>query len=219
MATGDQRFVTTSSLPAAVPAGLAVYRLRQVHGSEVVVVGAAAVPGTRAWEDGAGGAVPDADPKVAVGSGSRLVVLTADCAPVALGSPEGIHGAVHVGWRGLVAGVIGRAVDAMTALGAGSVVAGLGPTIHRCCYEFGPHELDAVTRAAGDEVRAVTSDGAPALDLPAGVRAALRDAGVPLVVDVDICTACGGDGFSYRARGDDARQGLFVWNGAPGAVS
>ena len=35
------------------------------------------------------------------GTGSRLAVLTADCAPVALGSPEGVHGAVHVGWRGL----------------------------------------------------------------------------------------------------------------------
>lgn len=215
-ATGDQRTVTAQSLPEPVPAGSSVYRLRQVHGSEVAVVGAAPVPGTTAWATSSDGAVPEADAVVGVGAGSCLVVLTADCAPVALGSPEGVHGAVHVGWRGLVAGVIGRAVDAMTALGASSVVAGLGPTIHHCCYEFGPAELDVAARRAGDEVRAMATSGAPALDLPGGVRAALRRAGVPLVVEVDRCTACGGDGFSYRARGDEARQGVFVWRTAPG---
>jgi copper oxidase (laccase) domain-containing protein len=133
---------------------------------------------------------------------------------VALGSPEGIHGAVHVGWRGLVAGVVDRAVAAMTALGATAVVAGLGPTIHPCCYAFGPDDLDAVAAVAGDGVRSVTKAGTPALDLPAAVRARLAAAGAPVVVDVDVCTACGGDGFSFRARADDARQALFVWRTA-----
>jgi copper oxidase (laccase) domain-containing protein len=133
---------------------------------------------------------------------------------VALGSPEGIHGAVHVGWRGLEAGVIARAVDAMGALGASAVVAGLGPTIHPCCYAFGPTDLDAVAATVGEEVRAETTSGDTALDLPAGVRRKLRDAGAELVVDVDRCTACGGDAFSYRARGDDGRQALFVWSTA-----
>ncbi|HXQ58939.1 MAG TPA: polyphenol oxidase family protein [Acidimicrobiales bacterium] len=217
-ATGDQRGVDAGSLPSAVPAGLSVYRLRQVHGSDVVVAGAPPPPGTTAWATAPDGRAPDADAVVAVGSGSCLVVLTADCAPVALGSPDGVFGAVHVGWRGLVADVIGRAVDVMRSLGAGAVVAGLGPTIHRCCYAFGTDDLDAAAASAGDEVRGVTSDGAPALDLPAGVRAALDRAGVPLVVDVDRCTACGDDSFSYRARRDDARQGLFVWTGPSGSV-
>ena len=153
---------------------------------------------------------------VAVGPGSCVVVLTADCAPVALGSPEGVHGAVHVGWRGLVAGVIAGAVDAMRALGATDVVAGLGPTIHPCCYAFGGDDLAAVAAVAGGGVRSVTSGGEPALDLPAAVRARLDEAGARLVVDVDRCTACGGDAFSHRARGDEARQALFVWRGEGG---
>jgi copper oxidase (laccase) domain-containing protein len=188
-----------------------VHRLRQVHSGEVVVVGAAPPPGSSAWMMSPAGLPPAADAVVAVGSGSCAVVLTADCAPVALGSPEGIHGAVHVGWRGLVAGVIARAVETMRALGATDVVAGIGPTIHRCCYAFGAGDLDTVAGAVGAEVRTQTSDGAPGLDLPAGVRGRLARAGARLVVDVDRCTACGDDAFSYRARGDVARQALFVW--------
>jgi YfiH family protein len=180
---------------------MTVHRLRQVHGADVVVV------------DGPpDGPPPAADAVIGVGRGSCLVVLTADCAPVALGSPEGIHGAVHVGWRGLEAGVIARAVEAMAGLGASEVVAGLGPTIHPCCYRFSAEDLDAVAAVVGDEVRGATTDGEPALDLPAGVRSRLARAGVRLVVDVDRCTACGPDAFSYRAHRDEARQAVFVWN-------
>ncbi len=213
---GDQRGVDTGTLPPPVPAGLSVHRLRQVHGSAVVVVDGSPPAGTTGWVTSRDGRPPEADAVVAVGPGSCVVVLTADCAPVALGSPEGVHGAVHVGWRGLVAGVIAGAVDAMRALGATDVVAGLGPTIHPCCYTFGGDDLAAVAAVAGGGVRSVTSGGEPALDLPAAVRARLDEAGARLVVDVDRCTACGGGAFSHRARADEARQALFVWRGEGG---
>jgi copper oxidase (laccase) domain-containing protein len=148
---------------------------------------------------------------VAVGPGSGLAVLTADCGPVALGSPEGVHAAVHVGWRGLVAGVVEAAVEAMRALGASAVVAGIGPTVHPCCYAFGPADLDAVAALAGAGVRATSAQGDPALDLPAAVRNRLDAARVQVVIDVDRCTGCGGGGFSHRIRGDEARQAVFVW--------
>jgi copper oxidase (laccase) domain-containing protein len=180
-----------------------------------MVVGAPAPAGCGSWA-ASGTGPPDGDAVVGVGGGWCLGVLTADCAPVALGSPEGIHAAVHVGWRGLSAGVVARAVDAMGALGASAVVGGLGPTIHPCCYEFSAPDLDAVAGLFGDEVRAATRNGAPALDLPAGVRRAMRDAGVAVVVDLDRCTACGGDAFSHRGCGDDERQALYVWR-SPGS--
>jgi hypothetical protein len=198
---------------------MSVFRLRQVHGADVVVVGRPSVPGLAPWALSTDGRPPEADAVVSGDGRSCLVVLTADCGSVALGSPEGVFGAVHMGWRGLTAGVLGRAVEAMAALGARSLVAGLGPTVHPCCYAFGADELDAVAQVVGDEVRAVTVEGGSALDLPAGVRAVLGRAGIPLVVDLDRCTGCGEDGFSYRARADDARQGLFVWRTGSGAPS
>jgi copper oxidase (laccase) domain-containing protein len=111
-----------------------------------------------------------------------------------------------------VAGVIAGAVATMRALGATDVVAGLGPTIHPCCYAFGPHDLDAVVAVAGDDVRSTTTEGKTALDLPAAVRAGLRAAKAQVVVDVDQCTACGGRSFSHRWHRDEGRQGLFVWS-------
>ena len=58
-------------------------------------------------------------------------------------------------------------------------------------------------------------DGAPALDLVAGVRAATAAAGAELVGVIDSCTACAGGQFSHRARADRGRQALVVWSTHP----
>ncbi len=140
-----------------------------------------------------------------------LAVLTADCASLALGSPEGVFGTVHAGWRGLVAGVVEEAVGAMRSLGASDVVGALGPCIHPGCYEFGQDDLDTVAAVYGDQVRGRTTTGRPALDLPAGVSAALAASGAEEVAGSSGCTACSDAYFSHRARGDTGRQALIVW--------
>jgi YfiH family protein len=174
--------------------------LRQVHGARVV----------RVTEPG-GAAGQRADAAVTDRPGCALAVLTADCAPVALVAPEGVIAVAHAGWRGLASGVLERAVDAVRALGGGDVRAQLGPCIHAECYEFGAADLDHVAHALGDTVRATTAHGAPALDMPAAVRAALARAGIDAVDDVGVCTACSREHFSHRARREVARQALVVW--------
>lgn len=174
--------------------------MRQVHGARVVCVEA---PG--------GGSGEEADALVSSHPGVALAVFAADCAPVAFGSPEGIVGVAHAGWRGLAAGVIEATVEAMRALGATQVAAGLGPCIRPGCYEFSPPDLDRVAAVLGDVVRSRTSAGAPALDLPAGVRAALEAAGASLVHDVGECTACSAELFSHRGGRDLARQAVVAW--------
>ncbi|HEX2274427.1 MAG TPA: polyphenol oxidase family protein, partial [Acidimicrobiales bacterium] len=153
--------------------------LRQVHGDTVVTVSS---PG-----EGAGAR---ADAAVTARPGCALAVFTADCAPVALASPEGVLGAAHAGWGGLLAGVLERTVDAMAVLGAGALSAVVGPCIEARCYEFGTEDLERVAASVGPEVRARTADGRPALDLVAGARAALARAGVENVDVVGRCTAC-----------------------------
>jgi hypothetical protein len=59
-------------------------------------------------------------------------------------------------------------------------------------------------------VRGRTSDGEPALDLRAGVRAALAVAGVTDLSDIDVCTAASPDHFSYRRDGITGRQAMIV---------
>jgi len=157
----------------------------------------------------------EGDALVAGEGGVGLAVLTADCASVALGSRQGVFGAVHAGWRGLVDGVVERAIATMEALGATDVVGALGPCIHPECYEFSDHDLDRVAARYGDGVRGRTSSGRPALDLPAAVSAALSAGGARQRPGTTACTSCSAGYFSHRARGDVGRQALVVWS-APG---
>jgi YfiH family protein len=170
--------------------------VRQVHGGRVVRV------------DRAGGA-GDADALVTTGTGLALVVLVADCAPIALVAGDATA-AVHCGWRGLTAGVVEAAVQAVRELDSSPVRAIVGPCISPAHYEFGTAELEQVTERIGPVVRARTEAGTPALDLRAGVAAALDAAGVVDRTDVDVCTYESSDHFSHRRDGVTGRQALIV---------
>ncbi|MHB8682379.1 MAG: laccase domain-containing protein [Acidimicrobiales bacterium] len=211
---GDLRLIGLAGAAGLPPvaAGGPLYRLRQVHGAEVIAVGETAGAVAPAWRAGPDGLPPEGDALVAGPDGGCLAVLSADCGAVALAGAGGVHGAVHVGWRGLVAGVLERALAAIEALGAGPVVAGLGPCIGPCCYAFSPGDLDAVAAAGGDVVRARRADGSPSLDLPGAIRAALAAAGAAVVVDDARCTVCGPGSFSFRRDGTESRQALLVWS-------
>jgi YfiH family protein len=174
--------------------------LRQAHGDRVVTVDR---PG-----EGAGEA---ADAAVTQSSGAVLAVHTADCAPVALVAEGGAVAVVHAGWRGLAAGVVEATVDRLRDLADGPVKAVVGPLIGPECYEFGEDDLRSVATRLGGGVVATTSAGAPALDLPAGVRTALEAAEIRDVGFVGGCTACGRDAFSHRARGERGRQAVLTW--------
>ncbi len=176
--------------------------MRQVHGARVLRV------------DGPGaGAGDDADAAVTRVSGAALAVQVADCAPVALVGADGAIGVAHVGWRGLVAGVLPATLDALRGLGdPGEITAVIGPCIHAECYEFGEDDLDAVAKAAGPRVRGRTSVGAPALDLVAGIEDVLGSHGVTVAASPwSQCTACTPGYWSHRARGDRERQAMVVW--------
>jgi YfiH family protein len=211
VADGDQRSLGEDCAAPGLPRDVAVRRLHQVHGAGIVVVDTPVPPGAVPWASGPGGAPPDGDAVVATGPGFALAILSADCAAVALGSPEGAHGAVHVGWRGLCAGVLPRTIDTLRALGATTVVAGLGPCIGPCCYEFSETDLDSHRSSLGPGVRGVTTWGSPSLDLPAAVRGQLSRSGVRLEFDAGVCTMCSPGYFSHRRSGDEARQALLVW--------
>ena len=180
--------------------------LRQVHGPRVVVVDPA---GTHRGEE--------ADAAVTSCVDARLLIRAADCAPILLiGEHDGrvtSVGVAHAGWRGLLTGILPATVGALHGLGARQIRASLFPCIGMCCYEFRDPELGAMVASFGESVRGQTSTGAPALDMVASVRASLLLSGVAeLDVSSWSCTACNGDRFfSFRARRESGRLGLFVW--------
>jgi polyphenol oxidase len=173
--------------------------VHQVHGNRVVNV-----------EELAGGP-EDADGIVAAAQGVVLAVLGADCALVGLASPEGVIAAVHAGWRGLVSGVIGEAAAKMRARGATRIEAVLSACVHPECYPFSEGDLDQAAAVLGEAVRGKSAAGSLAFDLPRAVRSALTGNRIELVAEDDSCTACGGEWFSVRSRGDLSRQLLAIW--------
>lgn len=174
--------------------------LRQVHGARVVTV----------ERPGAGGGEA-ADAAVTTEAGAVLAVLTADCVPVALASSEGVLGVAHAGWRGLRAGVVEAVVQSMRRLGATRIESVIGPCVHPCCYSFGEDDLVSLESRFGPTVRGRDRDGRPALDLPAGVRAALHNAGATLMGESGSCTGCTPGFWSWRTAGTNRRQATIVW--------
>ncbi len=183
--------------------------LRQVHGRTVVRVGAVA---GRVVGDVIGGPdpPPEADAAVTTERGRPLVVLTADCAPIALVTPNALA-VVHAGWHGLVAGVVEAGVDALRAADPGAGIrAVLGPCVRPGHYEFGPADLARVVGRYGPSVAARTVDDHPALDVAVAVRIALAGAGVTECDDVGVCTVASPDHFSHRRDGSTGRQALVA---------
>lgn len=173
--------------------------VRQEHGAEVV-------ESTQATIEGEQG-----DALVTVEPDRTLAVHLADCGGVALVSDTGVIGAVHAGWRGALAGVLGAAVDAMSRRGARQIAAVLSPCIHSSSYEFGESDLQQMVARFGSLAASTTSWGAPALDLPAVLISELGRLSVDVLAGPLACTARDPAYFSHRARGDAARQALVIY--------
>jgi YfiH family protein len=169
-----------------------------VHGTEVALVDAKTA-----------GATPVADALVTTTRQLPLAVVTADCAPIVLAADDAI-GVVHAGHRGLLGGVVERAVEVVRAHGAGPVRAYLAPCIRARHYEFGSRDLAAMVRAFGPVVASRTEWGTDALDMTAAVRVALERSGVDALDDSAVCTFESRDHFSYRRDGRTGRQATIA---------
>jgi polyphenol oxidase len=161
----------------------------QVHGTTVLRVTAPAEP-------------QDADGQATTLRDTALLVLTADCLPIALVGPDAVA-IVHAGWRGLASGVIDAGMGAVRELDpSGRIAAAIGPGAGGCCYEV------------GDEVRAAFGATGRTVDLKAIARERLAAAGVAEIHDTGLCTICSDPSlfFSHRRdRGLTGRQAGVVW--------
>jgi hypothetical protein len=149
--------------------------------------------------------------------GRFAAVRTADCVPLLLvREVEGRvvrTGAIHCGWRGTVAGIVRRAVDAMG--GPDGVWGALGPAVGRDHFEVGPEVITAARDSLGGQEPpfVVGPRGRPHLDLWELVRRHLVDEGVT-EDRVDVlgrCTYAEADHFfSYRRDGAATGHQLSV---------
>jgi YfiH family protein len=174
----------------------------QVHGSDLREWDAP--DPSRAYANPGGRRLPRVDGHLTTARGLALLVLVADCYPVALS--DGKHVAMlHCGWRPLAGGIVERAVASFDS----PPVAAVGPGIGGCCYEVGPEVLEHFADVRG------AADGRM-LDLRVVIEARLAAAGVTEVEQLDCCTSCHPDLYFSHRRDDGltGRQaGMVVLDG------
>lgn len=174
--------------------------LRQVHSD-------------RAVEASAPGCLGEGDALFAQIPGRVIGVKTADCVPVLLVDARSrAVAAVHAGWRGTVARIAARTLEAMQSrfgTRPEDVEAAIGPAIAACCFEVGP-EVSAGFRELFPE--RMDLESRVHIDLHEANRRILIQAGVApdsIHVAGHLCTRCS-DGEFCSYRRDRDRAGRMV---------
>ncbi len=173
--------------------------VHQVHGACAVRASPSSdsVPADALWTDTHG---------MAVG------VRSADCLPILIEDRRSSRVcAVHAGWKGVLFGVFGSAVEAL--LGAGSraedLVVAIGPHIRACCFEVAPNLGLRFAETQGVEVVPRPAH----VDLSAAIRKQAQMLGIRTeqIDDLTACTACDARFFSHRRQsGQTGRHLSFI---------
>lgn len=176
--------------------------VKQVHGTEALVVDRALAPTDRfvgGW-----------DALVTDQPGIMVAVRTADCVPILMHDPKRrVVAAIHAGWRGAVAGIVPKTL-ALFESRFGShlehVRISIGPSAGACCYEVDEPVLDRLCQGfpRWNKVVRARGDGRARLDLKALVKEQAQDLGAApnSITIVNLCTICHEDlFFSYRREG------------------
>jgi YfiH family protein len=187
--------------------------LTQVHGTNVVDLGAAADPDT-ATHLGAPGPVGPADAAFTQRREQVCAILTADCLPILLAADSGdLVAAAHAGWRGLAGGVIEATVQALP-VAPERLMAWLGPAIGPEHFEVGAEVREALVKGdLGAETAFVpNARGRFMADLSALARRRLAALGVSRIYGGGQCTYADGERyFSHRRDGVTGRQATLIW--------
>lgn len=194
---GDER-PRDQVLAASTGAARRVAWLHQVHGTACIEA-----------REGLSG---EADALTTRRRDLALVISTADCVPLVLLGSARVT-AVHAGWRGLVGGVVYRALDSFSRE-PDLPRAWIGPAIGACCYEVGTEVAERVAASSSDPavLHRVAAGRRPHVDLRRAVASQLRDSGVQAIETTDCCTRCEHSLHSYRRDGASAGRNLaFAW--------
>lgn len=181
--------------------------VNQVHGSEILVVDQPN-PEVSHFQRVDSDAIITNQRNILVG------ILVADCFPVILYDQQRhVAGVVHLGWRGMAAGLLGRTVHAMQEIFGcrpQDLCAAVGPGIAAHSYEVDRPVRDAFRQGSDQwgRIAKEVSLGHWQLDLQLSAMLQLDAAGVarPAVDVVKECTCCHKETF-FSYRRDQGRTG------------
>lgn len=159
-----------------------------------------------------GAPLQQADASYTRGSGVVCAVLTADCLPLLVCDDDGSQvAAIHAGWRGLLAGIIGNTVTAMQGR---NLMVWLGPAIGPECFEVGSEVRDAFLAKSEAYAAAFSEQGNGKwlADIYQLARVDLATLGIVNVYGGHFCTVTEHERFySYRRDKDTGRMATLIW--------
>lgn len=194
-----------SELAAAIGIGeQSLFFPSQVHGTRIVHVSA------RITKD----QLQETDALITAEPGLCLAVMSADCVPVLLfDSRNHAVAAIHSGWRGTVARIVGQTLlEMQNVFGTEGkdIVAGIGPSVSQDSYEVGEEVIAEVNRSFGashDLLQTTQHSNKARLDLWQANRIQLLEFGVPEAnIEIsDLCTVLHNHHFFSARKGDSGR--------------
>jgi len=129
------------------------------------------------------------------------VIRTADCLPLFLTDGETVA-LIHLGWRGILLGIIDRFFAEVAQLNIAGARAVVGPGIGKCCFEMSPE-----ARLLFDRQYRVKINQKNTVDLESLVVDELAKHGLKYIYKSEACTYCEEDKYySYRREGNDVRH-------------
>ncbi len=143
-----------------------------------------------------------------------LLAYFADCVPVLFCDPvQKAVGVCHSGWRGTVQKIAKATVEKMKeefSSSEGDIHALIGPHIGACCFAVDAPVYEEFLEAFPAENGFAEKKGEKYyIDLSAAVESTLKEAGVGVTEDMQMCTACESEiFFSHRKTG--GKRGCFA---------
>ncbi len=148
-----------------------------------------------------GRVVPGVDGLVTNQPKIMLGVKTADCLPILFYDPETkVIGAVHAGWKGILAKIPQKTIDVMIKMGCSplNIIVGIGPHIGKCCYSINRERAQKFMAEFGNLKGMLRrKKGEYYLDLMVPTKNQLIDSGVGEVniLSDSVCNSCHLDEF------------------------
>ncbi len=186
--------------------------VRQIHGDNILVIDKeGALPDSKDLQKGYDALITNR-PEVLLG------IQTADCLPLLMVDVEkNVAAAVHAGWKGTYLGIAMRVIAWMSRLYQSSprdIQVLLGPSIGRCCYQFGDKEIQEFQERYLHHAHWIESQsGSYFLDIREANRCQLLSQGVPAekIRSITRCTCCERESFfSVRREETTGRHLNFI---------
>ncbi len=157
---------------------------------------------------------PQADASYTTAAGIVCAVLTADCLPILICNKTGSEvAAIHAGWRGLAAGIIGNTLKKLSSKPT-ELLAWLGPAIGPGAFEVGAEVYTAFCHNNSMAAQAFIAKANHTwnADLYALAKLELTRHGVKQIYSAQACTYSEAElFFSYRRDGQTGRMASLIW--------